>query len=403
MSAKHIYKTQVGIIGAGPSGLLLSQLLSKQGIASVVIESRSKEGVLGQVRAGLLEQGTVDLIREAGASEGLDNAGLVHEGIIISYNNHRHRIPLTELTEGKVVTVYGQQELTRDLIEVRQNEGGTLLFEAKATHIDGLESGHPIIHFTYEEKDHTIECDFVAGCDGFHGLSRKTIPEELTTIHDKKYPFAWLGIIAKVAPSTDELIYAYHERGFAMHSMRSKKVSRLYLQVDVNDSILNWPDNRIWEELQIRLACEGWKLNEGPILEKTITQMRSFVVEPMQYQKLFLVGDSAHIVPPTGAKGLNSAAQDARVLYEALVAFYKYNDKTILENYSSQCLKRVWRTQEFSNFMTQLLHVLPNADSFDRKMQKARFDYIVSSNAPAKALAANYVGIAAEELTDATI
>jgi len=396
-------KTQVGIIGAGPSGLLLSALLYKQGIESVIIEGRSKEQVLGQVRAGLLEQGTVDLIRETGASEGLDKKGLIHEGVILSHNGHRYRVPLTELTGGSVVTIYGQQELTRDLIEHRLSTGATILFEAKATKVEDLDTKNPKIFFNHRGEEQIIECDFVAGCDGFHGISRKTIPEELIKTYDKKYPYAWLGIIAKVAPSTDELIYAYHERGFAMHSMRSLQISRLYLQVDPDDSIDNWPDERIWKELQIRLASDGWKLNESPILEKSITQMRSFVVEPMQYKKLFLVGDAAHIVPPTGAKGLNAAAGDANQLFKALLSFYKTGNTDVIEKYSQQCLKRVWRTQEFSSYMTNLFHVSPSADLFDKKVQKSRFDYLVSSEAAAKTLAENYVGIAADKLVDAEV
>lgn len=389
-------KTQVGIIGAGPSGLLLSQLLYKKGIESVVLEIRSKKDVLDQARAGLLEQGTVDLIREAGASENLDKYGLVHEGVIISYNGKRHRIPLTELTGGAVVTIYGQQELTKDLIDIRETTGETILFEAGATHIEGLETT-PVIHYSYKGKNYTLECDFVAGCDGFHGISRKTIPDTIKREYEKKYPYGWLGIIAKVSPSTDELIYAFHDNGFALHSMRSKEISRLYLQVDVDDSIDNWPDERIWKELQIRLKAKNWTLEEGPIIQKNITLMRSYVMEPMQYKKLFVAGDAAHIVPPTGAKGLNTAAADAKNLFDGLLSYYKNDSMDLLNAYSQLCLKRVWRTQEFSNFMTNLLHLHSKSDEFDRALQRSRFEYLVSSETAAKTLAENYVGIAASD------
>ncbi|QDA62374.1 4-hydroxybenzoate 3-monooxygenase [Hymenobacter jejuensis] len=394
-------RTQVGIIGAGPAGLLLSQLLHLQGITSVVLENRSRQRVESRQRAGLLEQNTVNLLREAEAADRLDREGLVHEGVILSYNGRRHRIALSELTDGECVTIYAQTEVVKDLITKRLEAGGELLFEAEATRIEGLETDSPRIHFTYQGHAHILECDFVAGCDGFHGISRAAIPAELQKVYDKTYPYSWLGIIAQVPPSTDELIYAFHERGFALHSMRSAERSRLYVQCGVDDTLEDWPDERIWAELHARLGTSGWTLQEGPILEKSITPMRSFVSEPMQYHRLFLAGDAAHIVPPTGGKGLNMAVADTKSLFDALRAWYQAGDASLLQGYSAACMRRVWRVQEFSNYMTEMLHLLPGKAAFDQHLQQSRFDLLTTCPAASKVIAENYVGIAARRASEA--
>jgi p-hydroxybenzoate 3-monooxygenase len=422
-----IHKTQVGIIGAGPSGLLLAQLLHLQGIEAIVLENRSRERVESRLRAGLLEQNTVDVLRQAKAAERLDREGLVHHGVILSYNGRRHHVPLSDYTEGSAVTIYGQQEVVKDLIKIRLAAQKPLFFEAEAHKIDGLEMGQPRVFFTQNDEEHVIECDFVAGCDGFHGIARRHIPAEIQRIYDKIYPYSWLGILAKVAPSTDELIYAFHERGFAMHSMRSSEISRLYIQVPNNAKIEDWTDERIWAELQIRLHTEGvsdvgfgiwdvgsvptsqirnpkytegWVLQEGPILEKSITPMRSFVSEPMQYGSLFLAGDAAHIVPPTGAKGMNLAVCDTQNLYEALLSFYQTGDKTLLNNYGQACLSRVWRVQDFSNYMTDMFHLDGNKTPFDQQLQKSKFDLLTISAASSRVLAENYVGVASKRASE---
>lgn len=396
------HHTQVGIIGAGPAGLLLAQLLHQQGIRSVVLENRPRERVESRQRAGLLEQNTVDRLRQAGATDRLDQQGLVHDGVILSYNRQRHRIDLAQLTGGSRVTIYAQTEVVKDLIRLRLGGpslggGEPILFDAEATAIDGLDGTTPTIYYTYKGESHTLQCDFVAGCDGFHGISRKTIPASLSTVYDKIYPYCWLGILARVPPSTHELIYAYHDRGFALHSMRSPEVSRLYVQCDVTDTLDDWPDDRIWSELQIRLGTTGWTLQEGPILEKTITPMRSFVSEPMQYGRLFLAGDSAHIVPPTGAKGLNMAVADTGQLFDALMAWYQNGNAVELANYTACCMRRVWRVQEFSNFMTELLHHNPDKSLFDAHLQASRFNQLITSQAASTLVAENYVGIAAQK------
>ncbi|QDK77212.1 4-hydroxybenzoate 3-monooxygenase [Spirosoma sp. KCTC 42546] len=393
--------TQVGIIGAGPAGLLLAQLLHQQGIRSVVLENRSRERVESRQRAGLLEQNTVDLLRQAGATDRLDQQGLVHDGVILSYNGQRHRIDLAKLTGGSRVTIYAQTEVVKDLIQLRLNTGEPILFEAEATSIDGLDGNEPMIQYTHNGESHTLICDFVAGCDGFHGISRQTIPESLTTAYDNVYPYCWLGILAKVPPSTHELIYAYHDRGFALHSMRSPEISRLYVQCDVTDTLADWPDERIWAELQLRLGTVGWTLMEGPILEKTITPMRSFVSEPMQYGRLFLAGDSAHIVPPTGAKGLNMAVADTGQLFHALMDWYQNGSASELANYTACCMRRVWRVQEFSNFMTELLHHNPNKTPFEAQLQASRFNQLITSQMASTVVAENYVGLAAKRASEA--
>ena len=397
------HTTQVGIIGAGPAGLLLSQLLHQQGIHSVVLENRSRERVESRQRAGLLEQNTVDRLRQAGATDRLDSEGLVHDGVMLSYNGQRHRIDLAGLTGGSRVTIYAQTEVVKDLMRLRLGaDNQSILFEAEAKSIDRLKSDTPTIQYMHNGETHTLTCDFVAGCDGFHGISRASIPAELTTVYDKTYPYCWLGILAKVPPSTHELIYAYHDQGFALHSMRSPEISRLYVQCDVSDTLEDWPDERIWAELHIRLGTAEWTLTEGPILEKTITPMRSFVSEPMQFGRLFLAGDSAHIVPPTGAKGLNMAVADTGQLFDALMSWYRDKSTADLDTYTAGCMRRVWRVQEFSNFMTELLHHNPDKSSFDAHLQASRFNHLMTSQAASRVVAENYVGLAAKRAAEST-
>jgi p-hydroxybenzoate 3-monooxygenase len=381
-------RTQVGIVGAGPAGLVLAHLLHLRGVESVVIEMRDRDYVQQRVRAGVLEQGTVDLLRAAGVGERLEREGLVHEGLELRFDGRAHRIALSELTGGRAITIYGQQEVVKDLIDARLAVGKPLLFEVGDVQVDGQQ-----IRFRHHGEEHLLDCDFIAGCDGFHGVSRASIPEGALTEFDHIYPFAWLGILAEVPPSTDELIYCNHERGFALHSLRSPELSRLYLQVDPDDRIEEWPDERIWEELQTRFALDGWTLNEGPIVDKAITPMRSFVVEPMQHGSLFLAGDAAHIVPPTGAKGLNLAVADVRVLADALCEWYSSGSHDLLDAYSDTCLRRVWRVQHFSWWMTSMLHRAAGASAFEQRLQRAQLDYVTRSEAGAHTLAENYVGL----------
>ncbi|MEA2428793.1 MAG: p-hydroxybenzoate 3-monooxygenase [Thermoleophilaceae bacterium] len=386
-------RTQVGIVGAGPAGLVLAELLGAQGIESVVVENRARDYVQQRVRAGVLEQGTVDLLIEMGAGERLEREGIVHRGLELRFEGRGHRIALSDLTGGRGITIYGQQEVVKDLIDARRAAGVPPLFEVSGVSVSLAEQ--PSIRFTHDGAEQELECDFIAGCDGFHGICRPSIPDGVLTTYEHEYPFAWLGILARVAPSTEELIYCSHERGFALHSLRSPELSRLYLQCDPGDDIGEWPDERIWEELQTRFAvAEGdWTLKEGPIAEKGITPMRSFVVEPMQHGKLFLAGDAAHIVPPTGAKGLNLAVADVKVLAEALAWWYRTGDSTLLASYSETCLRRVWRVQHFSWWMTSMLHRVAGAGSFERRLQLAQLDYVCSSRAGAETLAENYVGL----------
>jgi len=385
-------RTQVGIVGAGPAGLILAQLLHLAGIESVILENRSREYVEHRVRAGLLEQGTVDLLTEIGAGERLKEEALEHHGIYLQFDGRREYIAATEIT-GRSIHIYGQQEIVKDLIAQRLGYDGPLLFEVDDVAVHDFDKhGEPRITYTHEGRQQRLECDVIAGCDGFHGVCRPAIPKGVLTTYQREYPFAWLGILAEVAPSTDELIYAHHPNGFALHSMRSSTVSRLYLQVKPDEQIEYWSDKRIWAELQTRFALAGWTLQEGPVIEKGITPMRSFVTEPMQSGRLYLAGDAAHIVPPTGAKGLNLAAQDVRVLAEALVAWYSTGDTAQLDGYSDRALRRVWRVQDFSHYMTTLLHRLGD-DPFDDRLQRARLEYVTSSDAAAKSLAENYVGL----------
>jgi p-hydroxybenzoate 3-monooxygenase len=387
-------RTQVGIVGAGPAGLLLSHILHLNGIDSVVLENQSRAYIEERVRAGVLEQGTADLLTEIGVGGRMKAQGLIHGGIELQFSKRRHRINFQELTGGKSVIVYAQHEVLKDLIAARLAAGGNLQFEVDDVSVHNFIDGDPRIRFRKNGKAEELACDFIAGCDGFHGICRPAIPEGFLRIYERTYPFGWLGILAEAAPSSHELIYANHERGFALLSMRSPKISRLYIQCPPDDDIAIWPDDKIWAELHARLEMDnGWRLLEGPVIQKGITGMRSFVVEPMQCGKLFLAGDSAHIVPPTGAKGLNLAAADVRILAKALAKFYKSGETQSLEQYSETCLRRVWKVQRFSWWMTSMLHRFENDNSFDRRRQLAELDYVTSSRAGAQTLAENYVGL----------
>ncbi|MGA8217380.1 MAG: 4-hydroxybenzoate 3-monooxygenase [Solirubrobacterales bacterium] len=394
MEGESSSRTQVGIVGAGPAGLVLSHLLAREGIESVVIEDRSREYVEKRVRAGVLEQGTVDLLIELGLAERLQREGLVHHGIELRFDGQGHRIAFEELAEGRAITVYGQQEMVKDLIAARLDSGAPLLFEVDDVSLHGIDTDEPSIRFMHEGEPKQLRCDAIAGCDGFHGVSRPSVPDGVLSFNEIVYPFAWLGILAEVAPSTEELIYAPHERGFALHSLRSPELSRLYVQCDPEDSLERWPDERIWEELHIRLARDdGWTLKEGPVIEKAIAALRSVVAQPMQYGRLYLAGDAVHIVPATGAKGLNLAVADVQVLGEALAAYLKGDDDSKLEAYSDACLRRVWRVQHFSWWMTWMLHRFPDDDGFMRGLRRAQLEYVCNSRAAAKTLAENYVGL----------
>ncbi|MER7544413.1 4-hydroxybenzoate 3-monooxygenase [Actinomadura sp.] len=381
-------RTQVAIIGGGPAGLLLSHLLHLQGIDSVVLESRDRDYVEHRQRAGMLEQGTTDILRESGVGERLDREGLVHHGLELRFGGAGHRVPLTDLT-GRTVTVYAQTEIVKDLVARRLADGGDVRFEAEAVSLD---PSAPSVTFRSGGATHTLDCDYIAGCDGFHGVSRPAVPGLRT--FEREYPFAWLGILADVPPSTEELIYANHDRGFALHSLRSPYVSRLYLQVSPDEDLAEWSDARIWDELATRFATDdGWKLHEGPITDKSVTPMRSFVAEPLRHDRLFLAGDAGHIVPPTGAKGLNLAVSDVIILARALTERYASGSETLLDGYSDLCLRRVWRAEHFSYWMTTLLHVDPAASEFERRLQRSHLDYVASSEAAKASLAENYTGL----------
>jgi p-hydroxybenzoate 3-monooxygenase len=389
-------RTQVAIIGAGPAGLVLAHLLHRHGIEAVVLERRDRAYVEGRVRAGVLEQGTADLLTELGVGERMRREGLVHHGIHLQFEGARHRIDMHALTGGRAITVYGQQEVLKDLIAARLDQGAPLLFEVSDVTLHGLDGERPSVRFSHRGEAHELACDYIAGCDGSHGVSRAAIPTEALRVYQRSYPFAWLGILARAAPASDELIYAYHQRGFALQSMRSPTISRLYVQCPVDDRIEQWSDDQIWTELHTRLdLADGPPINDGPIFERGITAFRSFVVEPMQFGPLFLAGDAAHTVPPTGAKGMNLAIADVRVLGAALAAHYHEGRDEPLAAYSAACLRRVWRAEHFSWYMTSMLHRFPDDDGgFQHRLQLAQLRYTVASHAAATSLAENYVGIA---------
>jgi p-hydroxybenzoate 3-monooxygenase len=390
-------RTQVGIIGAGPAGLMLSHLLHLNGIDSVVLESRSREYIESRVRAGVLEQTTVDLLSEAGVGGRLRREGLIHRGIYLSFGGCRHHIDMTELTGGRSITVYAQHEVIKDLVEARLNSGRPIFFDVDGVAMEEITGASPRIRYRREGVEHELICDFIGGCDGFHGISRRSLPEGVLKIYDRIYPFAWLGILAEAAPSSKELVYTYHDRGFTLFSMRSPTVTRLYLQCEPDENLDEWPDDRIWRELlQRSRTVDGWAPNVGPILQKGVTGMRSFVVEPLQFGRLFLAGDAAHIVPPTGAKGLNLAVADVAVLARAIAEFYRSGREDLLARYSETCLRRVWKVQRFSWWMTSMLHRYHQEGEFERKRQLAELDYVTGSRAAMTSLAENYTGLPLE-------
>jgi p-hydroxybenzoate 3-monooxygenase len=386
-------RTQVGIVGAGPAGLVLGHLLHLQGIDSVVLEARSREYCQERVRAGLLEQNTADLLVEMGVGGRMKREGLVHHGINLRFRGRTHRIDFADLT-GRSITIYAQGEVIKDLVDARLVFGGPLFFEAENVSVHDFATTKPRIRFHNKSQQTELACDFIAGCDGFHGVCRPSIPASALTVYQRDYPFGWLGILAQAPPSSEELIYAYHQRGFALLSMRTPEISRLYIQCTPDEDLALWPDEKVWQELQIRLSSEeGWKLVEGPVLQKNVAKMHSFVVEPMQCGRLFLAGDAAHIVPPTGAKGLNLAVADVRVLAGAIVQFYRSGGKDLLDKYSETCLDRVWKVQRFSWWMTAMLHRFHDDNAFDQRRQLAELEYLTSSRAASQSLAENYVGL----------
>jgi p-hydroxybenzoate 3-monooxygenase len=378
-------RTQVGIVGAGPAGLTLARLLENAGVESVVVEARSREYVEARIRAGVLEQASVDLLREAGVGERMAREGLVHEGISLQFDGERHRIDFAELTGGSSIVVYGQTEVTKDLVAARIESGLPLLFE---TPVETVDPERGIVRHAGGQ----LECDLIAGCDGFHGVCRAAIPTGLLREFGREYPYGWLGILATVEPSIDELVYAHHPDGFALLSLRSPTLSRYYLQCRPDEDLDEWPDDRIWEELAARTAVDGWTLREGPIVDKDVTRMRSYVCEPLRHGRLFLAGDSAHIVPPTGAKGLNLAIQDVKLLARAIVHREETGDDSLLDSYSDDALRRVWRCEHFSWWMTTMLHPPPERDPFDLKLQLSQLRHVTRSRAAATALAENYTG-----------
>jgi p-hydroxybenzoate 3-monooxygenase len=405
-----VLSTQVGIVGAGPAGLLLSHLLHRAGIESVVLEKRSRDYVQRRVRAGVLEHPTAELLHEVGVGERLRREGIVHHGLELRFDGRGHRISLSELTGGRAIVIYGQGKVVEDLTDARLAAGGTVLFEIDDVAIEGVHDvpggpagGGPVIRYTHDGEPVELRCDFIAGCDGFHGICRNAIPlapagagtrRPGLRVYEHVYPYAWLGILARVPPSAEELIYCHHERGFALHSLRSPELSRLYIQVGPGERIEDWPDERIWAEMHTRFAtADGWTLREGPVIDRGITEMRGFVAEPMRHGRLFLAGDAAHIVPPTGAKGLNLAVADVYVLARALAGWYRTGRGDLLDGYSDTCLERVWRVQDFSAWMTRMLHPDPGEDGFDRRRRLARLRYVAGSTAAAASLAENYVGL----------
>jgi p-hydroxybenzoate 3-monooxygenase len=376
----------VVIVGAGPAGLTLGRLLENAGIESVILEARSREYCEARIRAGVLEQGTIDLLRAAGVGERMDREGLVHHGISLQFDGERRRVPLSDLTGGRTIVIYGQTEVVKDLIAARIESGLPLSFENP---VESVDAARGVVRHAGGE----LECDVIAGCDGFHGVCRTSIPAGVLSEFSREYPYAWLGILAGVAPSIDELVYAHHENGFALLSLRSPTRSRYYLQCEPDEDVGEWSDDRIWTELERRTAVSGWSLQRGPILDKDVTRMRSYVCEPLRHGRLFLAGDAAHIVPPTGAKGLNLALHDVRLLADAIVRRFESGDETLLDAYSDACLRRVWRCQHFSWWMTTMLHRPPGRDPFDLRLQRSQLRYVTTSRAQATALAENYVGL----------
>jgi len=392
-------RVQVAIIGSGPSGLLLGQLLHRAGIDAIILEQRSQEYVLGRIRAGVLEQGTVDLLDEAGVGERLHREGLVHGGLELCYGGGRHRVDLNGLTGGKNVTVYGQTEVTRDLMDARAAAEAKTVYEAEDVSIHDCDATRPRVRYRKDGAVREIACDFVAGCDGFHGVTRRSVPAGAIRTYERVYPFGWLGVLSETPPVSDELIYANHERGFALCSMRSTTRSRYYVQCGLDERVEDWSDDRFWDELRRRLdPPTAQKLVTGPSIEKSIAPLRSFVAEPMRFGRLLLAGDAAHIVPPTGAKGLNLAASDVRYLSRALIGHYGSGGRMAeIDEYSAKCLRRVWKAVRFSWWMTTMLHRFPDTDAFGQRIQEAEFDYLVGSRAASAALAENYVGLPFED------
>lgn len=388
-------RTQVAIIGAGPSGLLLGQLLHRAGIANVILERQTGDYVLGRIRAGILEQGMVDLLHEAGVGAGVDGGGTVHHAIELVFAGTRHPIPISELTGGKVVTAYGQTEVTRDLMEARAAEGLVTVYEAAGVQPCGFDTGKPYVTYEKDGITHRIECDFIAGCDGFHGVSRASVPKSAIHEYEKVYPFGWLGVLSDVPPvSPHAIVYGNSDRGFSLCSMRSLTRSRYYVQCPLTDRVEDWSDDRFWDELRSRLDKElAERIVTGPSIEKSIAPLRSFVAEPMRFGRLFLAGDAAHIVPPTGAKGLNLAASDVKYLSDAFIEHYREASEAGIEHYSARALRRIWKAERFSWWVTTLMHRFPDTVEFNQKIQEAELDYLVNSKAASTSLAENYVGL----------
>jgi p-hydroxybenzoate 3-monooxygenase len=388
-------RTTVGIVGAGPAGLLLARLLHRAGVDCVVLESRDRAYVEQRQRAGILEQGTVDALRSCGAADRLDRESLVHDGVELRWDRRSHRIDFPALTGGRRVWVYAQTEVVKDLIALQLADGAPLAFEADVTHVTGADTDQPVVHYRHQGRELALACDYIVGCDGFHGVVRRAIPQQALRSYERVYPYSWLGILADVAPSSEELVYAHSPRGFALLSMRSPAVSRLYLQVPNGEDPADWPDERIWDELDARLALDGGRpLERGPITSKAVLPMRSHVTEPMRFGRILLAGDAAHIVPPTGAKGLNLAAADVVVLAHALTALHTTGSTDLLDAYSDTCLRRVWRAEHFSWFMTTTLHTDPDQSTFRTRLQLSQLDRIATSRHAAAELAENYAGLA---------
>ncbi len=384
-------RTQVGIVGAGPAGLFLAHLLHLEGIESVVVEAHTRDYIEHRVRAGVLEHSTAELMKATGVGDRLQREGLLHRGVEFRFAGRSHRVDFEELT-GRSITVYAQQEVIKDLVAARLAYGGEILFDAEALSLDAIDSRQPRMRYRHNGRERQLDCEFIAGCDGFHGIARSSIPAAALAVYERIYPFGWLGILAESKPASEELIYANHERGFALLSMRSPHISRLYLQCEPDEDLAHWPDTRIWEELHTRLNL-GDRLVEGPVVQKGVTPMRSFVAEPLRFGNLFLAGDAAHIVPPTGAKGLNLAVADVRVLAAGLAEHYAHHRHDLLDRYSAICLRHAWKVQRFSWWMTSMLHRFPGDNPFDRRRQLAELDYLSTSRAAAQSLAENYVGL----------